>query len=105
MTATTPTSTANVKEGDEHDERCWAGGNSSKEEGQSMHFVSLLNSCNASTLQSMITAGMGSGKMTTNTSVSDKNSKSVINAPKVSVTLANATATATTAGALPQIHF
>eukprot|EP00957_Ditylum_brightwellii_P011942 900883-Ditylum_brightwellii.AAC.1 len=38
-------------------------------------------------------------------SMSDKNAKTVINAPKVPVTPANATATATTAGALTQMHF
>eukprot|EP00957_Ditylum_brightwellii_P060382 4584467-Ditylum_brightwellii.AAC.1 len=82
MTTATATSTAKVKGGDEHDESCQAGGTSSKEEGQSMPFVSLPSSCIASTLQSMTTASIGSGKTTTNTSMSDKNSKSVIDAPK-----------------------
>eukprot|EP00957_Ditylum_brightwellii_P011390 861052-Ditylum_brightwellii.AAC.1 len=59
----------------------------------------------ACTLYSMTTAGMGSGKMATNVSMSDENSKSVIDAPKVPVTPTNATATATTAGVLPQIYF
>eukprot|EP00957_Ditylum_brightwellii_P021284 1605758-Ditylum_brightwellii.AAC.1 len=101
MTAATATSPAKVKGGDEHDESCQAGGSSSKEEGQSMHFVSLPSLCNDSTLQSVTTAGMGSSKTTMNMSVSDKNSKSVIDAPKVPVTPANATASVTTAGALP----
>eukprot|EP00957_Ditylum_brightwellii_P173501 13209907-Ditylum_brightwellii.AAC.1 len=82
MTTATATSTTKVRGGDEHDEICWVGGGSSKEEGQNMHFVSLPSSYNASTLQSMTTAGMGSGKMTTNMSMSDKSSKSVIDAPK-----------------------
>eukprot|EP00957_Ditylum_brightwellii_P140890 10732695-Ditylum_brightwellii.AAC.1 len=104
MTATA-TSIAKVKGGDEHDESCWNGDGSSKEEGQSMHFLSLPSLCNASTLQSMMTAGMGSSKTTTNMSVFDKNSKFVINAPKVPATPANVTATATTAGAFQQIQF
>eukprot|EP00957_Ditylum_brightwellii_P051877 3934890-Ditylum_brightwellii.AAC.1 len=103
--AATATSTAKVKGGAEHDESCPAGGSNNKEEGQSMHFVSLQGLCNASTLQSVTTASMDSGKMTKNMSASDKNSKSVIDAPKVPVTPINATATATTAGASPQIHF
>eukprot|EP00957_Ditylum_brightwellii_P084270 6407219-Ditylum_brightwellii.AAC.1 len=53
----------------------------------------------------MMTAGMGSSDTTMNTSMSDKISKSVIDAPKVPVTPDNASATATTAWALPQIHF
>eukprot|EP00957_Ditylum_brightwellii_P111485 8503552-Ditylum_brightwellii.AAC.1 len=105
MKAATASSTAKVKGGDDHDEICWSGGGSSKEEGQHMHFVSLPSLCNASTLKSVTAACKGSGKATSNTSVSDKNSRSAIDAPKVHVTPANATATATTAGELPQIHF
>jgi len=99
MTAATATATAKAKGEEEHEESCQAGGGSSEEEGRSMHFVSPPSSCNASSLQSVTTAGMGSGETTANTSVSDKNSKSVIDAPTA------ATAAATAAGAAPRMHF
>eukprot|EP00957_Ditylum_brightwellii_P010875 824351-Ditylum_brightwellii.AAC.1 len=105
MVAATATSTVKVKGGDKHNESYQTGGGSSKKEGQSMHFVSPPNLCNVSTLQSVTTASMGNSKMTTNTSVSDKNSKSVIDVSKVPVTPTNATATTMTAGTSPQINF